>query len=110
VKAALLAGAAQTHRYPAFTSLDELRRACLIEVEAVLGTDTVAELMREGRTLTLEHAIDLIAGALVISIRTAEGHVQRILGKLGFVSRSQIAVWVTEQRAQGRTGSPSLTG
>jgi DNA-binding NarL/FixJ family response regulator len=27
-----------------------------------------------------------------------EGHVQHILGKLGFHSRSQIAVWVTENR------------
>lgn len=39
-----------------------------------------------------------IAARLVISRRTVEGHVQRILGKLGFRSRSQIAVWVTEHR------------
>jgi non-specific serine/threonine protein kinase len=39
-----------------------------------------------------------IAAALVISQRTAEGHVQRILGKLGFLSRAQIAAWATEQR------------
>jgi DNA-binding CsgD family transcriptional regulator len=34
-----------------------------------------------------------IAEKLVISERTAEGHVERILGKLGFRSRSQIASW-----------------
>lgn len=35
-----------------------------------------------------------IAARLVLSRRTIEGHVQRILAKLGFSSRSQIAVWV----------------
>jgi DNA-binding CsgD family transcriptional regulator len=34
-----------------------------------------------------------IAEKLVISERTAEGHVQRILSKLGFRSRSEIASW-----------------
>lgn len=36
---------------------------------------------------------------LVISRRTAEGHVARIMGKLGFTSRSQIAAWVVERRS-----------
>lgn len=35
-----------------------------------------------------------IADALVISQRTAEGHVQKILVKLGFRSRTQVAAWV----------------
>ncbi len=34
-----------------------------------------------------------IAERLVITERTAEGHVERILGKLGFRSRAQIASW-----------------
>ncbi|WP_062986145.1 protein kinase domain-containing protein [Nocardia anaemiae] len=34
-----------------------------------------------------------IAGRLVISPRTAEGHVEHILTKLGFTSRAQIAAW-----------------
>jgi len=34
-----------------------------------------------------------IAQRLVISERTAENHVQHILGKLGFATRSQIAAW-----------------
>jgi predicted ATPase/DNA-binding CsgD family transcriptional regulator len=35
-----------------------------------------------------------IADRLVISRRTAETHVEHILGKLGFSSRAQVAVWV----------------
>ncbi|KAA1428660.1 ATP-binding protein [Nocardioides antri] len=38
-----------------------------------------------------------IASQLVISDRTAEGHVEHILTKLGFRSRTQIAAWVMEQ-------------
>jgi non-specific serine/threonine protein kinase len=34
-----------------------------------------------------------IAARLVIAPRTAEGHVERILTKLGFTSRTQIATW-----------------
>jgi non-specific serine/threonine protein kinase len=37
-----------------------------------------------------------IAERLVIATRTAEGHLQRILTKLGLTSRTQLAVWVTE--------------
>jgi DNA-binding CsgD family transcriptional regulator len=35
-----------------------------------------------------------IAAELVIAPRTAEGHVERILTKLGFTSRAQVAAWV----------------
>lgn len=38
-----------------------------------------------------------IAGKLVISERTAQGHVEHILTKLGFTSRVQIAAWVVER-------------
>ncbi|MEU0568060.1 LuxR C-terminal-related transcriptional regulator [Nonomuraea sp. NPDC005983] len=38
-----------------------------------------------------------IAAALVIAQRTAEGHVEHILSKLGFNSRVQIAAWVGGQ-------------
>ena len=34
-----------------------------------------------------------IAAQLVISQRTAEGHVEHILTKLGFTSRAQVAAW-----------------
>jgi predicted ATPase/DNA-binding CsgD family transcriptional regulator len=38
-----------------------------------------------------------IAAELVISPRTAEGHVERILTKLGFASRAQVAAWAASQ-------------
>ncbi|MEU3887463.1 LuxR C-terminal-related transcriptional regulator [Streptomyces sp. NPDC029041] len=62
----------------------------------------VAHLVAEGL------ANQQIADRLVIARRTAEGHVERILGKLGFSNRSQIAAWVTAQRcpAPTRTHSP----
>jgi len=41
-----------------------------------------------------------IAARLVISPRTAEGHVEHILAKLGVTSRAQIAVWGTEHRGR----------
>ncbi|MFC9788084.1 ATP-binding protein [Rhodococcus sp. NPDC127528] len=41
-----------------------------------------------------------IAEQLVISQRTAQGHVEHVLTKLGFTSRTQIAAWVTERAAQ----------
>jgi DNA-binding NarL/FixJ family response regulator len=37
-----------------------------------------------------------IAERLVISERTAENHVQRILNRLGFRSRTQIAAWAIQ--------------
>ncbi len=42
-----------------------------------------------------------IAHALVLSPRTAEGHVARLLDKLGFDSRARVAAWVAERRAGG---------
>ena len=39
-----------------------------------------------------------IADQLVLARRTAEGHVQRALRKLGFTSRQQLAGWVVEQQ------------
>jgi non-specific serine/threonine protein kinase len=38
-----------------------------------------------------------IADKLVIAERTAEGHVEHIRNKLGFHSRAEIAVWLTQQ-------------
>lgn len=51
----------------------------------------VAELVAEGMTNRA------IAEKLVISQRTAQGHVEHVLAKLGFTSRAQIAAWVVEQ-------------
>ncbi|TQC45187.1 NACHT domain-containing protein [Rhodococcus sp. WS4] len=51
----------------------------------------VADLIAEGLTN------QAIAERLVISPRTAQGHVEHILAKLGFTSRTQVAAWVVER-------------
>ena len=45
-----------------------------------------------------------IAAQLVISHRTAEGHVERILTKLGFTSRAQVAAWAAASRLDDDAG------
>ncbi|MGW4336976.1 protein kinase domain-containing protein [Rhodococcus koreensis] len=52
----------------------------------------VAELVAEGLTNRA------IATRLVIANRTAQGHVEHVLTKLGFTSRTQIAAWVAERK------------
>jgi predicted ATPase/DNA-binding CsgD family transcriptional regulator len=49
-----------------------------------------------------------VAAQMIISVRTAESHVQHIMAKLGFNTRSQIAVWAAGDGAlsSGRTESP----
>lgn len=42
-----------------------------------------------------------IAASLMISQRTVESHMDHILAKLGFTSRTQIAVWLARQRVNG---------
>jgi DNA-binding CsgD family transcriptional regulator/tetratricopeptide (TPR) repeat protein len=42
-----------------------------------------------------------IADRLVISTRTAEGHVQRMLVKLGLTNRAQLAAWVVAHHSDG---------
>jgi non-specific serine/threonine protein kinase len=45
------------------------------------------------------HTNRRIALELTVSQRTVEGHVEKIMTKLGFSSRTQIAAWATEHRA-----------
>ncbi|MBP2328395.1 putative ATPase/DNA-binding CsgD family transcriptional regulator [Kibdelosporangium banguiense] len=48
-----------------------------------------------------------IASALVIAQRTAEGHVQRILAKLGLTNRTQVAAaWVSSTHPPGERPQP----
>ncbi|QDQ95071.1 protein kinase [Rhodococcus sp. WB9] len=56
----------------------------------------VADLIAQGLTNKA------IATRLVISQRTAQGHVEHILTKLGFTSRAQIAAWVAEHAQDER--------
>jgi non-specific serine/threonine protein kinase len=52
----------------------------------------IAELVSQGLTNRQ------IADRLVLSIRTAESHVESVRNKLGFQSRAQIAAWFVENR------------
>lgn len=53
---------------------------------------------RDVATLVTQGMTDKeIAAELVISQRTVHGHVQHILAKLGFRSRTQIGAWIAEQ-------------
>ncbi|MFF0817591.1 LuxR C-terminal-related transcriptional regulator [Rhodococcus sp. NPDC003318] len=61
----------------------------------------VADLVAEGLT------DKEIAARLVISPRTAQGHVEHLLVKLGFNSRAQIAVWVAQSRRDEAEDQPS---
>jgi len=62
---------------------------------------SVAELVAEGMSNRA------VAAALVISQRTVDGHVERILAKLGFESRTQVAAWVAARRAEkGEPATP----
>ncbi|WP_229874384.1 ATP-binding protein [Amycolatopsis deserti] len=56
----------------------------------------VAELVAEGMSNRQ------IAEELVISRRTAEGHVEKVLAKLGFTARTQIAIWIARNPAGDR--------
>jgi non-specific serine/threonine protein kinase len=49
-----------------------------------------------------------IAARLVISVRTAQGHVENILRKLGFTSRSMIAAWVAQRDAVHPRSEPPV--
>ncbi|MET8427600.1 protein kinase [Nocardia sp. NPDC004860] len=60
----------------------------------------VADLVAEGLTN------NAIAARLVISKRTASGHVEHILSKLGFTSRAQIAAWIVEKRNRNGATDP----
>jgi DNA-binding NarL/FixJ family response regulator len=57
----------------------------------------VAELVAQGR------GNKDIAARLFISQRTAEGHVEHILTKLGFTSRASVAGWLAAQRANSHS-------
>lgn len=112
VRASLGARAFETaHREGAGLDLDSAIDCALGEQPAGPGSPSasrqsaVVELTRREREVAGLVAEGLtnkaIAGRLVISVRTAQGHVEHILTKLGFRSRAQIAAWVA-----ARSGPP----
>jgi predicted ATPase/DNA-binding CsgD family transcriptional regulator len=92
--------------YARGTSLDEESAVAWVLREASVDVDPevpcktpltpregeVADLVAEGLSNKA------ISERLVIAQRTAEGHVENILTKLGFRSRTQIAAWVMKSR------------
>ncbi|WP_030984608.1 helix-turn-helix transcriptional regulator [Streptomyces sp. NRRL WC-3744] len=96
VRKALPAAFDREFRRGARASVDEAMAYVLDDAAGAPGLtqreSQVAELVAEG--LTNKD----IAARLTIAQRTAENHVERILDKLGFTSRTQLAVWTYEQR------------
>jgi predicted ATPase/DNA-binding CsgD family transcriptional regulator len=75
------------------------RRVAGSEPEA---TDVLTRREREIADLVAEGLTNKeIAARLTIAQRTAEGHVEKVLTKLGFTSRAQIAAWVAGRRSDG---------
>jgi DNA-binding CsgD family transcriptional regulator/tetratricopeptide (TPR) repeat protein len=71
---------------------------------AMPARDSTAALTRRERQIAELIARGLsnkdIAATLMIAVRTAETHVEHVLAKLGFTSRTQIATWVAQRRDQ----------
>jgi predicted ATPase/DNA-binding CsgD family transcriptional regulator len=62
----------------------------------------VAELIAEGKSNRE------IAEALVVTVRTVEAHITRILDKLGFKSRTEIAAWAVAKGLARIPGGPVI--
>jgi non-specific serine/threonine protein kinase len=99
------------HRAGMDSPLAENAAYALGEVDEGAGTDAPAAasvLTRRERQIAELVANGLsnreIAASLVISRRTAEGHVEHILTKLGFTSRVQVAAWAAEHRSSTPAG------
>ena len=71
---------------------DEAEPGYLADTPLTARERQVADLIGEGLSN------QQIATRLVISVRTAQGHVENILRKLGFSSRTQVAAWVVARR------------
>ncbi len=95
----------------AFAAAREAGRAMtlerVIEYALTVTTGTSAEDQEQGPLTVREREVATlvaqgmtnreIAAALVIAERTAETHVQNILNKLGFDSRTQVAAWAVKR-------------
>ncbi|MGX1757933.1 ATP-binding protein [Streptomyces lydicus] len=79
----------------------EQRQASGADADLTPRERQIAQLVSEGLTNRE------IAARLVIAPRTAEGHVQRILTKLGFSSRAQIAAWYVSGQNVRELRTPS---
>jgi DNA-binding NarL/FixJ family response regulator len=74
-------------------------------VEQLTRRETeIAQLVARG------HTNKEIARQLFLSVRTVETHVDRILGKLDFHTRSRLAAWVTQLQLSAGLSSHGLPG
>ncbi|RZU49235.1 non-specific serine/threonine protein kinase [Krasilnikovia cinnamomea] len=102
-EAALRRGAEWTPAEAVAAALEQPGRVPMPRTDAPAGADfgltrrerEVAALIAEGLTNRE------IAARLVVAQRTAEGHVENILSKLGFTSRAQVAGWLAAQQQPG---------
>ncbi len=102
-RAGFEAGAALSHGEGLAYALGEQAPAA-----ASRGTSPLTRREREIARLVAQGLSNKeIAAKLVISQRTAEGHVEHILDKLGFNSRARIAAWVSEQGPATLRDGPS---
>jgi predicted ATPase/DNA-binding CsgD family transcriptional regulator len=95
-KQAIRKGGAQLLADMVADALDQTKRAASAPPASEVGLTArelqIADLVADGLSNRE------IAAKMVIAQRTAEGHVEHILAKLGFTSRVQIAAWVTQRR------------
>jgi DNA-binding CsgD family transcriptional regulator len=91
------------HRQGRLMDLDEAIAFALDESRAEPGSaDAAKPTKRElqiAELVALGRSNQAIADELVLSRRTVEAHIQHLLAKLGFNSRSQVAAWITQQNA-----------
>ncbi|QYB07111.1 protein kinase [Rhodococcus sp. USK10] len=94
------------HRHGRTMTSDEAVAYALGEQSPASAPPTATDLTRRERQVADLVAQGLsnkaIADKLVISPRTAQGHVEHVLAKLGFTSRTQIAAWVVEKNGSTR--------
>ncbi|MBF6224197.1 protein kinase [Nocardia abscessus] len=92
-------GQAMEHNAAVTYALGEAPRATALASQPTLTKRErqVADLIAQGLTNKQ------IAAKLVISQRTADGHVEHILTKLGFTSRAQIAAWIADEAQRERS-------
>ena len=89
-----------------------LDRACDVAVDVLASETNAPAASREQRPRLTPRETEVaelvarglsnreIAQTLTIAERTATSHLEHVLNKLGFHSRSQIATWVTESRVK----------
>jgi serine/threonine-protein kinase PknK len=91
------------HRRGNQLTLDESVAFALEESVPSDGPEGIAKPTKRERQIAeliaLGHSNQDIADELVLSRRTVEAHVQHLLAKLGFNTRTQVAAWVAHQNA-----------